>query len=97
MDRGAWWTKVQSVAKNQTLLKQISTPISGTQMEAYKILTFMEASTLESKHLQKKIGMCLVATCSAMSPWWKKNNNKKNMEFKQSEELLIERICSPDL
>ena len=58
-------------------------------METYKTLALMEASTLESKHLQKKIRVCLVGTCSAMSPWKKKkkNNNNNNMEFKQSEEL----------
>ena len=48
MDRGAWWVKVHNVAKSQTELKQISTPISGMLMEAYKILALMEASTLES-------------------------------------------------
>ena len=68
MDRGAWWVKVHIAAKSQTRLKQISTPISGMLMETYKTLALMEASTLESKHLQKKIRVCLVGTCSAMSP-----------------------------
>ena len=94
MDRGAWWTTVQSVAKSQTLLKRISTPISGRQMEAFKILTFMEAPTLESKHLQKKTDVPCSHLLSHESLGEK---NEKNMEFQQSEELLIERICSPDL